>query len=131
MRRKKEKESDIQLEIFRYLRSQGHLFWRFSPDTYIPTLGRYVKHEYIPSGLADIMVLHKRAFIGLEVKKKRGRPSADQLLMQKRFQSLGHDQAGLGPELQGRPHVPGLHDTVLDMDRAAGQTGIVGDNPPP
>jgi hypothetical protein len=82
-------EAKIQLEIFRYLRTQGHLFWRFSPDTYIPALGRYIKHEYVPNGLPDIMLLSD-TLVGLEVKKPKGRPSADQLLMKKRFESLGH-----------------------------------------
>ena len=84
-------ESKIQLEICRYLRTQNYLFWRFSPDTYVQSIGRYVKHEYIPSGLPDIHVLVKGKLIGLEVKQKTGKPSADQLLMQKRFQALGHD----------------------------------------
>jgi hypothetical protein len=86
------KENDIQLEILRYLRSRDLLFWRFSPDTYIPAIGRYVKHEYVPNGLPDIMVLVKGKMIGLEVKKKKGgRTSADQLLMQRRFRRLGHE----------------------------------------
>ena len=84
------KETDIQREICKYLRSQGLLFWRFSPDTYVQSIGRYVKHEYIPSGLPDIMVLTDR-LIGLEVKKPGGKPSADQILMQRRFKALGHE----------------------------------------
>lgn len=84
-------EGKIQLTIMRHLRSRGHLFWRFSPETYNAAIGRHIKHEYIPSGLPDIMVLHERGFIGLEVKTKKGKPSADQLLMQKRFRALGHE----------------------------------------
>ncbi len=84
-------EQKIQLEIFRYLRTQGLLFWRFSPDTYIPALGRYIKHEYVPNGLPDIMCLQQGRMVGLEVKQKRGRPSADQILMKKRFERLGHE----------------------------------------
>jgi hypothetical protein len=71
-----------------YLRKQGHLFWRFSPETYNATLGRHIKHEYIPSGLPDIMLIDKENYgqlVGLEVKAPKGKPSADQLLMQKRF----------------------------------------------
>jgi len=85
------RESDIQLEILRYLRSQGLLFWRFSPDTYVQAIGRYVKHEYVPNGLPDIMVLVQGKMIGLEIKQATGHPSADQLLMQKRFALLGHE----------------------------------------
>ena len=85
------KESDIQLEICRYLRKQGLLFWRFSPDTYVQSIGRYVKHEYVPNGLPDIMVLTDK-LIGLEVKKpNQSKVSPHQILMQRRFQSLGHD----------------------------------------
>ena len=84
-------EGKIQLKILRYLREQGHLFWRFSPETYSAQLGRHIKHHYIPNGLPDIMVLHKRGFIGLEVKQKSGRVSADQILMKKRVERLGHE----------------------------------------
>ena len=82
-------EGKIQLEIMRHLRKRGLLFWRFSPETYNVARGFHYKHEYIPSGLPDIMVLTKEGFIGLEVKTPKGRPSADQLLMQKRFRRLG------------------------------------------
>lgn len=86
------KESATQLEILRYLRAEGYLFWRFSPDTYVQSIGRYVKHEYVPNGLPDIMILVQGKMIGLECKKpKGGRTSADQILMQKRFERLGHE----------------------------------------
>jgi len=84
------KESVTQLEILRYLRSKGYLFWRFSPDTYVQAIGRYIKHEYVPNGLPDIMILTDK-LIGLEIKQKSGRTSADQLVMKKRFESLGHE----------------------------------------
>lgn len=86
-----QKESVTQLEILRYLRSQGLLFFRFSPDTYVQSIGRYVKHEYVPNGLPDIFILMPNKLVGLEVKQKTGRPSADQILMKKRFESLGHE----------------------------------------
>lgn len=81
-------EGKIQLAIMQYLRKQGHLFWRFSPETYNATLGRHIKHEYVPSGLPDIMVVDKEAYgqlVGLEVKTPKGKPSAGQILMQRRF----------------------------------------------
>ena len=84
-------EGKIQLKILRYLREQGHLFWRFSPETYNAQLGRHIKHHYIPNGLSDIMVLHKRGLIMLEVKTPKGRPSAGQIVMQKRVERLGHE----------------------------------------
>lgn len=71
-----------------YLRKRKHLFWRFSPETYNATLGRHIKHEYVPSGLPDIMLVHKERYgqlWGLEVKTAKGRPSAAQLVMQKQF----------------------------------------------
>lgn len=81
-------EGKIQLAIMQYLRKQGYLFWRFSPETYNANLGIHIKHEYVPSGLPDIMLVHKENYgqlWGLEVKTKRGRPSADQIVMQRRF----------------------------------------------
>ena len=98
MSAKKQSESQIQKEICQYLRKQGYLFWRFSPQTYNAKLGIHLKHEFIPSGLADIMILHPGdtklyptpCLIGLEVKKKGGKASAGQLLMQRRFRLLNH-----------------------------------------
>ena len=83
-------EADLQRKILRFLRSQGLLFWRFSPETYNGKLGIHVRHEYIPNGLPDIMVLTDK-LIGLEVKAPKGKPSANQLLMQRRFKALGHE----------------------------------------
>lgn len=82
----KKSEGQIQLDIMRYLRKQGHLFWRFSPETYNASLGRHIKHEYVPSGLPDIMLVDNGQLVGLEVKTPKGKPSAGQLIMQKRFQ---------------------------------------------
>ena len=84
------KEADIQRDICRYLRKQSLLFWRFSPDTYNAAIGRYIKHEYVPNGLPDIMVLLPNLLLGLEVKGPKGKASPDQVLMQKRFKRLGH-----------------------------------------
>lgn len=81
-------EGKLQLEIMKYLRKQGYLFWRFSPQTYNAKLGIHLKHEYIPSGLPDIMLIHKEKYgqlWGLEVKTEKGKPSPDQLLMQRLF----------------------------------------------
>lgn len=87
---KKKSEADIQLEILKYLRSKGILSWRFSPQTYNASIGRHIKHEYIPNGLPDIMAITDDGFIGLEVKEPtNGKKSGDQILMQKRFRALG------------------------------------------
>jgi hypothetical protein len=82
-------EGKIQLAICRHLRERGFLFWRFSPQTYNAKLGIHYKHEYIPNGLPDIMVLTNK-LIGLEVKTAKGKVSPNQLVMQKRFELLGH-----------------------------------------
>jgi len=87
------KEADIQREICHYLESKNFLFWRFSPETYNAKLGRHIKHRFVPNGLPDLMLMHPGdtkafkhpTFIGLEVKGPRGKASADQLLMQRRF----------------------------------------------
>lgn len=92
------KEADIQRDICHYLEKRGYLFWRFSPETYNAKLGIHIKHRFIPNGLADIMLLHPGdtklyphpVLIGLEVKGPRGKISADQLLMQRRFRLANH-----------------------------------------
>lgn len=83
-------EAKVQKDICHYLEKQGYLFWRFSPETYKAAIGKHVKHRFIPNGLPDIMLIHpERGFIGCEVKGPRGKPSANQILMQKRFELLG------------------------------------------
>ena len=81
-------EGKIQLEIMKYLRKQGFLFWRFSPETYKARLGIHVKSEWVPNGLPDICLIDKEQYgqlVGLEVKTAKGKPSPAQLLMQRRF----------------------------------------------
>ncbi len=85
---KTKSESQIQKEICQYLTKRGHLFWRFSPQTYNAKLGIHLKHEFIPSGLPDIMLIDREQYgqlVGLEVKTTKGKKSPAQLLMQKRF----------------------------------------------
>lgn len=82
-------EANLQRDICRWLREQNHLFWRFSPQTYNAKLGIHIKHEFIPNGLPDIMVLTDK-LIGFEVKGPKGKASADQLIMKQRFELLGH-----------------------------------------
>lgn len=79
-------EAKIQRDICHYLEKQGHLFWRFSPETYNAKIGRHIKHRFIPNGLPDIMLIHpERGFIGIEVKGPKGKASAAQVVMQRRF----------------------------------------------
>jgi hypothetical protein len=82
-------EADIQKQICLHLEKRGHLFWRFSPETYNAKLGIHLKHRFVPNGLPDIMVVdreHYGMLFGLEVKTSKGRPSPGQLLMKKRFE---------------------------------------------
>lgn len=96
---KKQSEGDIQKEICQHLRKGGYLFWRYSPQTYNAKLGIHIKHEFIPNGLPDIMLLHPGdtttfpcpVLVGLEVKASNGKPSAHQLLMQRRFGLANHE----------------------------------------
>lgn len=84
----KKTEQDIQRDICHYLEKQGHLFWRFSPETYNAKLGIHIKHRFVPNGLPDIMVIDREQYgqlVGLEVKAPKGKKSAGQILMQKRF----------------------------------------------
>lgn len=95
---KKQSESKVQRDICHYLEKQGYLFWRFSPETFNAKLSIHIKHRFMPNGLSDLMVLHPGdtkqyptpCLIGLEIKKPGGKPSAAQLVMQKRFRLLNH-----------------------------------------
>lgn len=86
---KNKSEGEIQKDICHYLEKQGHLFWRFSPETYNAKLGIHLKHRFVPNGLPDIMLIDKEAYgqlVGLEVKQPKGKPSAGQVLMKRRFE---------------------------------------------
>jgi hypothetical protein len=99
MKKKKQSESDIQRDICHYLESKDFIFWRFSPETFNAKLGIHIKHRFIPNGLPDIHLLHpgdtkqfpSPCMIGLEVKTPKGRPSAAQLTMQRRFGLANHE----------------------------------------
>ncbi len=58
---KKKSEKEIQLEICKWLESQGVFFWRYRYSSRFPI-------KFVPRGLPDIMILHKGNFIGFEVK---------------------------------------------------------------
>ena len=94
MTKKKDKslENKPRLAICQYLTKQGHLFWRFEPTKYMPSIGRYIRTEFTPLGLPDIMVLREGKLCGLETKRPTGgRKSGDQILKQKQFELLGHE----------------------------------------
>ncbi len=61
MNKKIKSETDIQLEICKWLESQGLFFWRFRYMSRFPI-------KFLPRGLPDIMILHEGKFITMEVK---------------------------------------------------------------
>lgn len=94
MAKKKDKslENKPRVDICQYLNKQGHLFWRFEPTKYMPSIGRYIRTEFTPLGLPDIMVLRKGKLCALETKRPSGgRKSSEQILKQKQFELLGHE----------------------------------------
>jgi len=85
-------EGKIQLAIMKYLRSHGVLLWRHEPNTYNHALGRHIANPYAMKGVPDILCIHPDGsgrFLGIEVKTPKGKQSADQVLFQKRCESLG------------------------------------------
>lgn len=88
-------ESKIQLQIMQYLRKRGHFAWRNNNQpTYDTKMnggygGYRAQSKWTPNGLPDIMLIDKEAYgqlVGLEVKTPKGKPSAGQLLMKRRFE---------------------------------------------
>ena len=76
----KEKESDIQLAICQYLELRGYFFWR---SNNIPAFEQKTGFyrplpKYAIRGVADIILINKGKFIGLEVKTKKGKLSKNQ-----------------------------------------------------
>lgn len=82
-------ENKIQLDIIKYLLKQGHFCWRNNNGAVWDAKNQtYRSNIYTPRGLPDILLIHKEKYgqlWGLEVKTKKGRASADQLLTQSRF----------------------------------------------
>ena len=82
-------ENKPQLEILKYLLSKGHLAWRNNNGAlWDSKLNAYRSNPYTPKGLPDILLIDREEYgqlVGLEVKTTKGRPSASQLLVQKRF----------------------------------------------
>lgn len=89
------KEVDIQRDILNYLRDKGHLVWRHNNmPTYDQKMnngygGYRAQNKWSYPGLPDIFVIDKEQYgqlVGLEVKTPKGKPSAGQLLMKRRFE---------------------------------------------
>lgn len=83
------KENEVQLAILKYLLGKGYFAWRNNNGAVWDAKNNiYRSNIYTPKGLPDILLIHKERYgqlWGIEVKQKKGRASADQLLMQKRF----------------------------------------------
>lgn len=84
------KESEIQSEILKYLKSRGVFCWRNNNTAqYDRRLGGYRAFNGM-KGVPDILaILPTGIFCGIEVKTPRGKQSPDQILFQKRSESLG------------------------------------------
>lgn len=87
-------EGKIQTDILTYLTNRGYTCWRNNNQpTYDQKMnqgrgGYRAQSKWTPRGLPDILLIHKEQYgqlWGLEVKTTKGRPSADQLLQQKRW----------------------------------------------
>lgn len=82
-------EGKIQLEILKYLRSHGVFCFRNQPSTYNHKLGIYQSNPYVMKGTPDIIAIINGKFVGIEVKTKTGKMSADQVLFKKRLEANG------------------------------------------
>lgn len=98
------KEVDIQKSILKYLTDKNYFVWRNNnqPTFDLKLNGGYggyrAQSKWTPNGLPDLFILHPGdtkqfptpCLIGLEVKKKGGKASVGQLLMQRRFRLVNH-----------------------------------------
>lgn len=91
-------ESQLQSKICEYLAHKGYCFSRINnTPVYMPERKCFRKMgKYVMRGFPDIIVLIPRsslhiggAFVGLEIKSKKGIQSADQKLAQKKIREAG------------------------------------------
>jgi len=75
-------ESQIQKNIIEFLNMSGVLHWRNNT-------GRRGKVSYGCKGSPDIICVHGGRFIGIEVKDKKGKMSADQIEFRERLEHSG------------------------------------------
>lgn len=76
-------EKEIQNEILEWLSKRELLFWRCNNVPVFSRSNDGVKRfrslpKYTPKGLPDIMIIHRREFIALEVKRPGGKIRAEQ-----------------------------------------------------
>jgi hypothetical protein len=85
-------EGKIQTEVCKYLRKKRVFFWRTNNmPTYDPRMGGYrAMGEYALKGVPDILAVGKNGrLIGIEVKSKVGKLSADQFFFADRLANRG------------------------------------------
>jgi len=84
------KETDIQKSICQYLELKRYMFWR---QNTIPALNKEGKFRAMPkyskNGIPDIIVVKQGQFIGIEVKKPKGKQSENQIKFQKELELAG------------------------------------------
>lgn len=83
------KETLIQAEILKYLRSKGVLAWRANNGSvWDAKLGMYRTHTGM-KGVADILAVLNGRLIAIEVKGEKGKMSPDQFLFRTRLEEAG------------------------------------------
>lgn len=86
-------EKEIQNTICEYLQLRGHLFWRQNTAPTIQNNGDKwhfrAMSKYSLKGIPDIIVIKDGMFIGLEVKRPKGKQNPDQIEFQRRCEEKG------------------------------------------
>lgn len=87
----KEKETDIQQAICKYLELKGHFFWRNNNTPVYEKKSGYYRPmpAFSKKGVPDIIVVKDGFFIGLEVKTKNGKQSAWQKYFERGLKEAG------------------------------------------
>jgi hypothetical protein len=87
----KERESDIVFSICEYLAARRHFFWRQNTAPTYDKAGGFFRAmpKHAMRGVPDIIVVKDGKFIGIEVKTKDGRLSADQIAFGRRCEEDG------------------------------------------
>ena len=85
------KETDIQHSICEYLALRGHFFFRTNNMPVFDHVRKSFRAmpKYSMKGVPDIIVLHRGAFYGLEVKKPKGKQSIWQKDFENKCKSVG------------------------------------------
>jgi len=85
-----EAENKIQLRIIKKLLSHGIFCWRSGNHAvWDSKLNIYRSNPYNMPGLPDIVCIIGGQFVGIEVKTKKGKQSADQMMFEKRCKRNG------------------------------------------